>query len=106
MAPKTASPTTLQTDLQSLTKGFLRFWMVDICGRGRGKTQGPGGDWGWGLGGEKVHARTRLALLSPLLLRLPAVLDGVCTALRKVPALQCFTKAQTRMRLRFVPSLP
>ena len=29
-APKMASPTTLQTGLQFLTKDFLRFWMVDI----------------------------------------------------------------------------
>ena len=29
-APKTASPTTLQTALQFLTKDVLRFWMVDI----------------------------------------------------------------------------
>ena len=35
-APKTASPTTLQTGLQFLTKDFLRFWMVDIHREGRG----------------------------------------------------------------------
>ena len=29
-APRTASPTTLQTGLQFLSKDFLRFWMVDI----------------------------------------------------------------------------
>ena len=29
-APETASPTKLQTGSQSLTKDFLRFWMVDI----------------------------------------------------------------------------
>ena len=34
-APETASPTTLQTGLQFLTKDFLRFWMVDICREGR-----------------------------------------------------------------------
>ena len=34
-APKMASPTTLQTGLQFLTKDFLRFWMVDICLEGR-----------------------------------------------------------------------
>ena len=35
-APKTASPTTLQTGLQFLTKDFLKFWMVDIRREGRG----------------------------------------------------------------------
>ena len=35
-APKMASPTTLQTGLQFLTKDFLRFWMVDIRREGRG----------------------------------------------------------------------
>ena len=35
-APKTASPTTLQTGLQFLTKDFLRFWMVDIRQEGHG----------------------------------------------------------------------
>ena len=34
-APKMASPTTLQTGLQFLTKDFLRFWMVDIHQEGR-----------------------------------------------------------------------
>ena len=29
-APKTASPTALQTGLQFLIKDLLRFWMVDI----------------------------------------------------------------------------
>ena len=29
-APRTASPTTLQTGLQFLIKDLLRFWMVDI----------------------------------------------------------------------------
>ena len=42
-APRTASPTTLQTGLQFLTKDFLRFWMVDIAGRvtARHKAQAP-----------------------------------------------------------------
>ena len=35
-APETASPTTLQTGLQVLTKDFLRFWMVDIRREDRG----------------------------------------------------------------------
>ena len=39
-APEMASPTPLQTGLQSLTKDLLRFWMVDIRGEGRGETQG------------------------------------------------------------------
>ena len=30
LAPEMAPLTKLQTDLQSLTKDFLRFWMVDI----------------------------------------------------------------------------
>ena len=34
-APKTASPTALQTGLQFLTKDLLRFWMVDIRREGR-----------------------------------------------------------------------
>ena len=37
-------------------------------------------------------------------LRLPAVLYGVCPALRAVPALRCSTKARTQLRLRSVPS--
>ena len=41
-APSTASPTTLQTGLQFLTKDFRRFWMVDIRREGCGKTQGAG----------------------------------------------------------------
>ena len=36
LAPKMASPTTLQTGLQFLTKDLLRFWMVDIRREGRG----------------------------------------------------------------------
>ena len=35
-APRTASPTALQTGLQFLTKDSLRFWIVDICWEGRG----------------------------------------------------------------------
>ena len=35
-APKTASPTTLQTGLQFLTKDFLRLCMADICLEGHG----------------------------------------------------------------------
>ena len=54
-APRTAFPTTLQTGLQFLTKDFLRFWTVDIHWEGRGYTQGTGGDWGWGHGGERAH---------------------------------------------------
>ena len=47
------------------------------------------------------------ALLSPsTLLRLPAALYGACPALRAVPAVGCSTKVQTRLHLRFVPSLP
>ena len=34
-APRTTSPTSLQTGLQFLTKDFLRFWMVDIYWEGR-----------------------------------------------------------------------
>ena len=30
LGPSDGIPTTLQTGLQFLTKGFLRFWMVDI----------------------------------------------------------------------------
>ena len=41
-APRTASPTALQTGLQFLTKDPLRFWMVDIRQEGRSKTQGAG----------------------------------------------------------------
>ena len=37
---KGAAPTALQTGLQFLIKDLLRFWMVDICREGRGKTQG------------------------------------------------------------------
>ena len=35
-APEMAPPTKLQTGFQSLTKDFLRFWMVDIHREGRG----------------------------------------------------------------------
>ena len=35
-ALETASPITLQTGLQFLTKDFLKFWMVDIRREGRG----------------------------------------------------------------------
>ena len=66
-------------------------------------------DTGWLLFRLLVPPRCGegLALLSPsTLLRLPAALYGACPALRKVPALQCSTKAQTRLRLRFVPSPP
>ena len=35
-APEMASPTTLQTGLQFLSKDFLRFWMVDILREGCG----------------------------------------------------------------------
>ena len=45
-APRTASPTTLQTGLQSLTKGLLRFWTVDIH---RERSRQDTGRW-WGLG--------------------------------------------------------
>ena len=45
------------------------------------------------------------ALLSlSTLLRLPAALYGACSALRAVPVFGYSTKAQTRLRLRFVPS--
>ena len=37
LAPRTASPTALQTGLQFLSKDSLRFWMVDIrCWEDRG----------------------------------------------------------------------
>ena len=36
LAPEMASPTTLQTSLQFLSKDILRFWMVDIHREGRG----------------------------------------------------------------------
>ena len=39
-APRTASPTILQTGLRFLPKDLLRFWMVDIRREGRGETQG------------------------------------------------------------------
>ena len=43
-APKMASPTTLQTGLQFLTKDFLRFWIVDIrCVAAKLKTHHPTG---------------------------------------------------------------
>ena len=41
-APRTPSPTTLQTGLQFLIKDLLRFWMVNICRKGHGETQGAG----------------------------------------------------------------
>ena len=41
-APRTASPTALQTGLQFLTKDFLRFSMVNIRREGRSETQGAG----------------------------------------------------------------
>ena len=43
LAPRTASPTALQTGLQSLTKDLLRLWMVDTCGRvvARHRAQAP-----------------------------------------------------------------
>ena len=39
-APRTASPTILQTGLRFLPKDLLTFWMVDIRREGRGETQG------------------------------------------------------------------
>ena len=66
-APKTASPTTLQTGLQFLTKDFLRFWMVDIRREGRGETgrmhpTGAGGNWGWDCrGAGTAEGRRRAA---------------------------------------------
>ena len=41
-APRTASPTALQTGLQFLIKDLLRFWMVDTRREGRGETHGAG----------------------------------------------------------------
>ena len=41
-APRTASPTTLQTGLQFLIKDLLRLWMVDILREGGVETQGAG----------------------------------------------------------------
>ena len=53
----------------------------------------------WGGGGWALLSQSTL-------LRLPAALYGAGPALRAVPALRCSTKAQTRLRLYFVPSLP
>ena len=39
-APRTASPTALQTGLQFLIKDLLRFWMGDIRREGPSETQG------------------------------------------------------------------
>ena len=52
------------------------------------------------------RCREGLVLLSPsTLLRLPAALYGVCSALRAVSALGCSAKARNKkLRLRFVPS--
>ena len=59
-APRTASPTTLQTGLQFLTKDLLRFSWSTSAGRVVAKHRAPtpdraGGDWGWDRGGEKAH---------------------------------------------------
>ena len=61
MAPRTASPTALQTGLQFLIKDLLRFWMGNIHREGRGETRsrhptGAGGNWGWVRSGEKAQA--------------------------------------------------
>ena len=63
--PKTASPTTLQTVLQFLTKDFLRFWMVDIR-----QPEGSRRDTGRGLGlgtrrGEGTRTRGGCARQAP-----------------------------------------
>ena len=61
-----ASPTKLQTGFQSLTKDFLRFWMVDIHWEGQIQKSAPqkrhkvhltsvARNWGWDHGGNKVH---------------------------------------------------
>ena len=48
---------------------------------------------------------SRVCVLSPsILLRLPAALYGAGPALRAVPVFGFSTKAQARLRLRFVPS--
>ena len=40
-APERASPTKLQTGFKSLTKDFLRFWMVDIHQKGCSQRSAP-----------------------------------------------------------------
>ena len=60
-APRTTSPTTLQTGLQFLTKDFLRFWIVDISLESHGETQGAGTRHAWvgtGAGDTEVRRRT------------------------------------------------
>ena len=39
LGPRDGIPTKLQTGFQSLTKDFLRFWMVDIRQEGRGSSE-------------------------------------------------------------------
>ena len=41
LAPEMAFPTKLQTGFQFLTKGFLRFWMVDILQEGCRQRSAP-----------------------------------------------------------------
>ena len=69
-APRTASPTALQTGLQFLTKDFLRFWMVDIRREGReghGETQGKrtlpvgAGTWAGDVEGRRRAAHRKSA---------------------------------------------
>ena len=55
--------------------------------------------------GSLVQSRCGEGAVSlSMLLRLPAVLYGVCPALRAVPVFGSSTKVWTRLRLRFVPS--
>ena len=66
-----ASPTKQQTGFQSLTKDFLRFWMVDIhledhCqksasqNRHKAHPTSTPRNWGWDHGGDKVQRRGQL----------------------------------------------
>ena len=58
-APRTASPTALQTGLQFLIKD-LRFWMVDTLRERSGETQGTGTRPVWvGTGAGDAEGRRR-----------------------------------------------
>ena len=59
LAPRTASPTALQTGLQFLIKD-LRFWMVDTLRERSGETQGTGTRPVWvGTGAGDAEGRRR-----------------------------------------------